>query len=356
MDDGKALLERLSPLMLEQAAQLDYHGISSRGILRWIVPNERQRLLRVVSAWRPYGLKSRLAWRALTTALVTVGPKFLGLQQLHAVQVGRPDRSFSEWAEGRSLTPVVYVGTPGPYRKLVCQLVDESGAPVAVARIPIGPAAAESIRSDAEALRQLAQSPIAPFIPRLLLGEADPYGLQSVLPGRPATRRFGAEHVDLLLKLPVTAWVSLRQHVQSTLTEFSPILPEDISHHLLDQIPEALVVPRIWQHGDFAPWNMRMHRGDLHVFDWEEATADGLPGWDIAHFHFQQAFLFGERHDVLSQVVNSEHVQRYFAALDVDAQTSRLLVQAYCLQSAFALLKAGKREHADYLLGWISAS
>jgi len=37
-------------------------------------------------------------------------------------------------------------------------------------------------------------------------------------------------------------------------------------------------------HRDFAPWNTYLDRGFLYVFDWEYATEQGIPFWDIFHF------------------------------------------------------------------------
>ena len=43
-------------------------------------------------------------------------------------------------------------------------------------------------------------------------------------------------------------------------------------------------------HGDFAPWNLRTHRGRISAFDWEYGELDGLPLMDEAHFTLQLGF------------------------------------------------------------------
>lgn len=46
------------------------------------------------------------------------------------------------------------------------------------------------------------------------------------------------------------------------------------------------------QHGDFAPWNIKMDpAGRWHVLDWERAQTDGLPAWDWFHYVTQAAIL-----------------------------------------------------------------
>src|SRR5690606_27344325 len=38
------------------------------------------------------------------------------------------------------------------------------------------------------------------------------------------------------------------------------------------------------QHGDFASWNLRQTRLGIVAFDWEYATDEGYPGFDLAHY------------------------------------------------------------------------
>lgn len=46
-------------------------------------------------------------------------------------------------------------------------------------------------------------------------------------------------------------------------------------------------------HGDFAPWNIKVHprSGVWQVFDWERGEPLGVPGWDWLHFELQTAIL-----------------------------------------------------------------
>ena len=46
-------------------------------------------------------------------------------------------------------------------------------------------------------------------------------------------------------------------------------------------------------HGDFAPWNIKVHpeSGAWQVFDWERGEILGVPGWDWLHFEIQNAIL-----------------------------------------------------------------
>jgi hypothetical protein len=44
-------------------------------------------------------------------------------------------------------------------------------------------------------------------------------------------------------------------------------------------------------HGDFAPWNIRVHRGNWTILDWERGESRGMPLWDLLHFVIQPAIL-----------------------------------------------------------------
>jgi len=46
-------------------------------------------------------------------------------------------------------------------------------------------------------------------------------------------------------------------------------------------------------HGDFAPWNIKVHpvNGTWQVLDWERGALAGMPCWDWLHFEIQNAIL-----------------------------------------------------------------
>jgi hypothetical protein len=50
---------------------------------------------------------------------------------------------------------------------------------------------------------------------------------------------------------------------------------------------EQTSVPSTVVHGDFAPWNLRSHLGQIAAFDWEYGEIDGLPVVDQTHYALQ---------------------------------------------------------------------
>jgi hypothetical protein len=48
-------------------------------------------------------------------------------------------------------------------------------------------------------------------------------------------------------------------------------------------------------HGDWVPWNMGRHAGDLYVFDWEHSAEEAPVGFDHLHWMFQDALVLRGR-------------------------------------------------------------
>src|SRR5690606_25810285 len=60
-------------------------------------------------------------------------------------------------------------------------------------------------------------------------------------------------------------------------------------------------------HGDFAPWNIKVSRGDgsWTALDWERGELLGFPCWDWFHFHIQ-AWILVHRFDSGKLITNIE--------------------------------------------------
>src|SRR5205814_2134309 len=71
-----------------------------------------------------------------------------------------------------------------------------------------------------------------------------------------------------------------------------PTPPADIAATLERFLPtlDQMTVTSTIVHGDFAPWNLRLHRGRISAFDWEYGELDGPPLADEAHFTLQLGF------------------------------------------------------------------
>ena len=188
-------------------------------------------------------------------------------------------------------------------RKASAAAVDRGGNVLAFLKLARSELSRRRVRHEADALQRLAMLPnVTGITPRLLFdGEVDGtyVAAQSPLPGRTVPLRFGPMHQRFLEHLhgPATQPASdcemvrdLRQRIRE-LPEPRPRLLavfEDVMPQL-----ERLGVPSTVVHGDFAPWNLRHHDGEITAFDWEYAHLDGLPGIDALHYLLQTGYLLG---------------------------------------------------------------
>jgi len=89
----------------------------------------------------------------------------------------------------------------------------------------------------------------------------------------------------------------------------------ELPNPLLQRLPER-TVPATLQHGDFAPWNIKVSpaSGAWTVLDWERGELAGIPGWDWFHYVLQPAILV-ERLPVAGLVQRMEGLLRSEAFL-----------------------------------------
>src|SRR5262249_28337198 len=90
------------------------------------------------------------------------------------------------------------------------------------------------------------------------------------------------------------------------------------------------------QHGDFAPWNIKVQpSGDWVVLDWERGELKGIPGWDWFHYFVQTSILVGrvgvtEIVTRLEALLQSELFRNYASRSGI-AGFKRSLIKAYLL-------------------------
>ena len=111
----------------------------------------------------------------------------------------------------------------------------------------------------------------------------------------------------------------------------------DASRSILGTLEE---LPLVWEHRDFAPWNVLVDNGSLRVLDWDSAEPQGLPLTDLIYFltHLTlcleqgnrsrcECDAYGKMLDVTSftgRVVNS-CITRYLAATGIPPTSVRPL-------------------------------
>jgi hypothetical protein len=98
-------------------------------------------------------------------------------------------------------------------------------------------------------------------------------------------------------------------------------------------------VPTTIVHGDFAPWNLRLHDGRIGAFDWEYAEPSGLPLMDEMHYRLQCGWLLenwlpGHAAQCLAEMAG-EH------RLGLSSASIEAIAAAYLLDALARLLGEG---------------
>jgi len=340
MGELDALRVQLWPVL--PASEGPYFGVPKGETLRWILPNDRRASAAALAGWRPYAPASRLKFAAFKAMLAALGAQYVP----NILALGTP-----EGGGALAGVPVVYIGTPGPERKAVIHLV-EKGAVAAIAKLALAPGARAALAAEAAMLERLERELPDLAAPRLLRRDAERgLTLQSVLSGRPCGRAFTTAHAEYLLRLCRPGQCDLAAATEP-IRAFWADAAGGPPPALLARWAQAGRggVPRLWLHGDFAPWNLRRQGEEIAAYDWEAGQAEGLPLQDIAHFFTIQAQLFVESRPPLAAMRANRAVGLYLERLGLDWAQGQWLFAYHCLWAARAAQGRGDAEAADFLL------
>lgn len=201
-----------------------------------------------------------------------------------------------------TLHTVVSTGTPGPYCKYTVLLLNDEGAQIAVAKVGTTPKAIDQVRKESHWLRVLTAEPAMKHCTPAFIAEdtiADTcIVVQSVCTGKFVDNVLGPSQLQFL-----SAFQRLFQEEQQfrdsvmyremacrferLQSRLSPAWANRTGRALseLNAGLAHITMPLVAAHRDFAPWNMRLQRGRLAVFDWEYANTGYLPLYDLFHFY-----------------------------------------------------------------------
>ena len=352
LGDAEFVIERVAEALAPwtRASEPYAQALSKGRHCRWLLPADGRKARKVLAGWRPYGLASYLKWfaaRSLTRLPVAAG-RVPGLGKLPPLPV--LDGAGLGLPEAGPISLVVYVGTPGHQRKAVCTLVNSDGHASAIIKLPLAKGARASLARETENLVRLqVERPDLPVPRALPLDDGCGVHGQTILRGRPSGREFSASHANFLLGLPGDGSIDL--------TGFATALHQ---RAVAAKLPASVLaslervrgqVPAVWLHGDFAPWNLLINAmGQLVAFDWEDGQSGGLPVWDVAHFHVQQAFLFGGGEPPLARMEANAAYHSYLEGMALTVEQGRVLFGLYCIFNAGKALADGQVALASFLL------
>lgn len=254
------------------------------------------------------------------------------------------------WRHPSDPEPLVYVGTRGPRRKAVVHLIEPAcHACELIVKVPLGEAAKQAIRHEAQTLLELQREGFA-AAPRLIeLDEVAGIASQTVVTGARARLKLTREVAVLLQSLDRQPECLSLCYVASAL--LPKLIDLDVSAadaaclgRALDALDDDAQLPAVRLHGDFAPWNIKLRNGAASLVDWEDSQGHGLPLHDAFHFLHMTRCLFGKRPRAMWQEL------RFRYAFNLTAPQHRKLELAYLVQTLAREFPKPEPTYATYLL------
>lgn len=270
----------------------DFLEILSPGGSRLFVPLDNRRIHRNSFRLYPAFRWQERAKQAALWAWVTLK----GARFTHRVI---PSHT-GDWPLGDLLLPdfptlstvTVYVGIPGPTRKITVQLMDDRGAVLGFAKYAEKPLTRALMANEAHMLEVLPEN-VGPRLIRLVPFLQGELSVQTPLPGRarkPSARLDAAQirFVERLIQPEEAYVISKHPYMESLYARAGG--RRDMLEWIMADLGDS-EWPVAWMHGDLSPWNMHWWRGDYLAFDWEHGREVGLAYLDAAHTLIQFAGL-----------------------------------------------------------------
>jgi thymidylate kinase len=228
------------------------------------------------------------------------GPRLSGLFE-------RIEELFGE----RGLHYAVSLGTPGPSRKPVIQVMDAAGKARGFVKVGWDAETEGLAKNEAQTLEGLAGASVRTFVrPELLhAGGWNGLFLLATAPPPPPLRGASGELTRQCLAVlaEMRGTKCTLQHLENSafwkklgdraaraaLTRDRGVLSRGMRY--LSARLAGLPIPFHLAHGDFAPWNMLQANERIFLFDWEQADWEAPAGYDLFHFLVQTGSLLKRR-------------------------------------------------------------
>jgi hypothetical protein len=324
---------------------------------RWILPHEHRYAWPFLQQWSPYNFRSRIKWQCLLFAyrgkMLSCMP---GVTPLRIVVPEKSNWQHLGWSFSKPPVPVIYVGTPSPNRKVVIGLIDSQKKTVtSIGKAPLEQEANLSILHEADILNTLTKEKPGLAPRNIFLDREHGTASQEFFSGSPTGRMLTKQHVKFLVDLAIPGQTISLHEVLKDLGRQIQILkhiePEarTVLERVFVEVDDPSLLPAVWEHGDFAPWNLKnITGGSLKAIDWEAASRQGLPLFDLVYFRSIQTFLFGEK-ELFPKSVGTFFSQ-YLKRLGIAQEMTRKIVQTCIARDWLRCHEIGNRSRAAFLL------
>jgi Phosphotransferase enzyme family len=278
--------------------------LPSRARARWLLPITAD-VTRIngLKLYTPFSPAARLM-KAIVTGIGDASwHSWAGQTVLVASRRPLPIESFlSPITNEKELTFSLSLGTPGTFQKLTIQVMRRDGKILGYLKMPMTDESQDRLCHEGAVLQKLAVfNALRTSIPDLLFSGTwnGAYVIfQSALEGTVGPLQFNEIHAKFLTDLEgceptLRPGESIVHDVARSWNQAASKLGaqwQELGREALKIAARQLNSSRVpcgIQHGDFAPWNMRVHRGKLFLFDWEYASWGTPILWDRFHFMAQ---------------------------------------------------------------------
>jgi hypothetical protein len=354
---GFALSDRTFP------GSSPYAVVGGRSNARWwFVPlEERRATVSGLAMFQPLLASARLLKAA---ALAT---SWIGMSRLWAcdqVHIGGSSRLNDIFGE-RALQYAFFTGTESPHRKIAVQVMDSAGRIKGFAKVTRDSAVAPLLDREAEVLERVRELELRTALVPSLLFRGDVGGARVLVTD---TRRTVRSRTEAALGHAHVAFLrELGQRTAMTESEEADWLAATLARQyasLHGRLPLAWqrrlesgiacvereagrLGPRRLAHGDFTASNTFFADGSLYVFDWEYASDECSPGFDLVHFLLSVPAI--RRQPAAAVLARTRsRLQELFPGLE-DARAGALVVAYLCGQ---ALRFAAREPNGGALGTW----
>jgi len=328
----------------------------------YLIPLKSQKAgVRALNLYNAQNSKARIAKKLLTIGLKLNMSRFLLPRVYMTIRrdVNAKENSkillehIKDVLKIKDLTFAISLGTPGPHRKPVIQLVAPDGKTLGYAKVGWNEATNVLVKREAEILQQLSNVPFNSFLTpsvlyagwwadRFICIQSCPGGKTEFAPQRLTShylfilKELADFHKCQILHKESSFWKNLLQRIESIQSAYYRYVLEQGICGVEKWLGNASL-PFHMRHGDFAPWNAYKMNGKLFLFDWEYADREALGGWDLFHFIVQTLWLLEKRtppeiyNAVLKNEMNSQFMETYLEYLGLDKDAIHILFSLYLL-------------------------
>jgi hypothetical protein len=302
---------------------------------RWIIVGDAQKTVSVLRSWRPYNLGSRIRWSAVSfAASARMLAQLPGVQSSHV----RVDPSYWQTVLPgltANWNAVIHVGSPSYTRKATVFFIAEDRQVKAVVKVPLTRIAGAFILNEADVLFRMRHWQGLPQV--LFQDPSRGIAAQTWLMGRPVSRSFTHEHLDLLCRFANPgATIRISDYsaaIASQLNALDSKFDRDLLSRALELLDFNEPLPAFVEHRDFAPWNLkRLPDGRLGLVDWEWAVTQSLPWQDVCRFFYMSDVVFTGPGNVWESMCANPLLNIYRKQFAIRTEALRPLTMYYLLR------------------------